>query len=253
MIIAFDIGNTLTKIALCKQGKILENIKVKTDPERLGDDYYHIIKTFYPNIGSISKVLISSVVPKTTKNLKGFSRKYSKKEPFIVKPGVKTGIFIKADNPNEVGSDIICNAVWGCKNYKKGLIIDLGTANKYIYFNNNKFLGVAFTVGIDLSLMALTNGTALIPEISFEVPSKVLGNNTVSATQGGAFFSLRCEILGMIEKIKEEVEEPDLPVIFTGGVFSYIKDIIDIKYDYVKDLTTLGLLMVYDKNKGREK
>lgn len=247
MILAFDTGNTLTKIAICNLDGIVQKIKIKTDPRRLADDYFHIIKTFYKDTDNIKSVVISSVVPDVTKNLKDLAEQNFNVKPFLVAPGIKTGIFITADNPNEVGSDIICNVAYSASKYDKGLIIDLGTANKYIYFKNSKLLGVAIMPGIELSLRALSDGTALIPEISFEVPKKILGLNTVSSCQGGAFYGLASEIEGMSERIKKETGE-DLPIILSGGTVKIIEGILNLKYDYIEDLTLLGLLEIYKKN-----
>ena len=41
-------------------------------------------------------------------------RDYLDMEPMVVAPGVKTGIDIKYENPRELGSDRICNAVAAC-------------------------------------------------------------------------------------------------------------------------------------------
>ena len=60
-------------------------------------------------------IIISSVVPPIMLALESMCEKYFHINPFIVGPGVKTGLNIKYDNPREVGADRIVNAVAGYK------------------------------------------------------------------------------------------------------------------------------------------
>jgi len=52
----------------------------------------------------------------------------------LLEPGVKTGMPILYENPQEVGADRIVNAVAGYERMKKALIIvDFGTATTFDY------------------------------------------------------------------------------------------------------------------------
>jgi type III pantothenate kinase len=54
---------------------------------------------------------ICSVVPDAVHSLCNCFRKYFRFEPFVLQPGVKTGLKIRYRNPLEVGADKIANAI----------------------------------------------------------------------------------------------------------------------------------------------
>ena len=91
-------------------------------------------------ISEITGIAISSVVPRMTEKLKEIAEKHFKKESLIVGPGVKTGLNIKTDHPREVGADLICDAVAVEDDITPTLVVDLGTAIKYIYIKNKQSL-----------------------------------------------------------------------------------------------------------------
>src|ERR1700687_5044173 len=59
----------------------------------------------------VSGVVISSVVPNLNPALIEASRRYLKREPVMVGPGVKTGVRIRYENPKDVGADRIAHAL----------------------------------------------------------------------------------------------------------------------------------------------
>ena len=245
MIILFDCGNTFIKIAIVKNNQIIDTYHLKTDINKSADDYYLDLKQFILN-ETPSSVAISSVVPIITDELVRLVNKYFKIDPIVVAPGIKTGIFIKSDNPSEVGADLICDAVYPSGD---GIIIDLGTCNKYIYVENNKLSGVAITPGVRIKQEALNKKTALLPYITVKKPKKVLATNTQDAISSGAFYSLVAEINHITNAIISEVGKKP-PIYLTGGVAPLILDELSIKVNYVKNLTLEGLLLIHNKNKG---
>src|SRR5690606_15010492 len=151
----------------------------------------------------IESVAISSVVPRITEKLKDISERFLKVQPLIVGPGVKTGLNIKTDHPREVGADLICDAVGVELEDMPVLIVDLGTAIKYIYVKNKTILGVIITPGVNISIRALVGNTALLPDIDIEVPKKVLGTHTIACMQSGVTYGVASQVDGLIERIKD--------------------------------------------------
>src|SRR5699024_6041970 len=105
----------------------------------------------------ITGVIISSVVPPIMRAFETMCRKYIKKKPLIVGPGIKTGLDIKYENPREVGADRIVNAVAAVHEYGSPLIVvDFGTATTYCYINKiGQYMGGAISPGISISTEAL--------------------------------------------------------------------------------------------------
>lgn len=252
MILLFDVGNTNISIAISDGFDILETYRLNTEVQKTADEYYVPIKSMV-NTHPITHIAISSVVPRITEKLKEISARYFKiKDPLIVGPGVKTGVFIKTDHPKEVGADIICDAAAIIETHIPHLIIDLGTANKYIYVKNKTILGVVIAPGVHISIKALVGNTALLPDIDIEVPKKVLGTNTISCMQSGVTYGVASQVDGLIERIKSEVEET-FYVVLTGGLSEMIAPLCHIKPDRDPNWVLKGLLNIFNKNVILEK
>ena len=247
MILIFDVGNTNIKIVAYENFDIVKKITIKTDYDKTPDDYFGIIMNFF-DYKKIKKIVISSVVPKILTMLKIFSEKHFMITPLIIAPGIKTGVIIKS-NPSEIGSDIISDCAYAIKRVDEAIIVDLGSANKYIYVKNKSLIGAMISTGIEISISALSKNTALLPTFTLSPCDDVLGSNTIEALKKGAFFSLASEIEGNILRIKEKIKS-NPTVYLTGGAAKIVKDVLKIDFIYVENLTILGIIDIYLKNEG---
>ena len=249
MLLLIDVGNTTINIATSKDDVIYRNFKINTDLVKTSDEYYLSFKNIV-NLDKVEDIFIASVVPQITQILMQLFRKFTKIEPLVLETGVKTGVSIVTDNPKEVGADIVATAAAVVSKTENTLIVDLGTATKYIYVEKNQIKGVIITPGLKVSLNALVKNTALLPEIDVAVPKKVLGTNTIDAMQSGATYGSSVQVDGLIHLIKEEVKK-DFKIVTTGG---YSKIIIPmLKHDNlnVEDLIFQGMLKIYNLNKEK--
>lgn len=246
MILLFDVGNTNISIGLSNKVSILHTIRLNTEVSKTADEYWLQMKNFF-QVEDIDAVAISSVVPRITEKLKEISLKRLNIEPLIVGPGVKTGLNIKTDNPREVGADLICDAVAVEDIEMPSLVIDLGTAIKYIYVKNKTIRGVVITPGVNISIKALVGQTALLPDIDIEVPKKVLGTNTIACMQSGVTYGVAAQVDGLIERIQKEVKE-EFKVMFTGGLSETIAPLVYAPLERDPDLVLKGLLKIYLRN-----
>lgn len=247
MTLLFDVGNTELKIAIMKNDEILNKYRFKTNTN-LSDyelylSFYNIIKDFI-----IKKIVISSVVPDITYKLREIAKKHLFVSPLVVETGTKTGLKIIADNPKEVGADLVACSVGASLHYKNALVVDLGTAIKYLYVKNNTLSGVIIAPGMEISLNALTKNTALLPKIDLKVPKNILGNDTVSCMQSGILYGTAAQIDNLVKRIKTEVGE-DFNVIITGGFAETLLPILETKVDYLPNLIFEGLKEILNKNK----
>ena len=247
MILICDVGNTSINFGLCETNKIIRTFRMKTLTDRSSDEYFFLFKSLLEG-DKFSDVLISSVVPVVTSLLVKMFDKYFNINVKILGPGIKTGVMIKADNPREVGADLICDIAGSSKYGKDVLIIDLGTATKYMYQHNNTFMGTSIAPGVAVSMKALTSSAALLPSFELQTPKTVLCNNTISCMQSGVIYGAACEVDGMIDRIKNEIKCPDLKIVATGGLSSLIIPLC--KHEIILDdnLVLEGLLEIYNKN-----
>lgn len=246
MFLLFDVGNTNIFIGTSDGFKIIDTYRLNTEVTKTADEYFIQMKSLI-DFKLVKHIAISSVVPRVTERLKEIAVKFAGIEPLIVGPGIKTGLNIKTDHPREVGADLICDAVGIDDDIDKALIVDLGTAIKYIYVKHKTILGVIITPGVNISIKALVGQTALLPDIDIEVPKKVLGTNTIHCMQSGVTYGVAAQVDGLIEQISAEVDE-DFKVILTGGLSQMIAPLCRHEINVDQDLILKGLLKIYNKN-----
>jgi type III pantothenate kinase len=255
MILVFDVGNTNIVLGAYKGDKLLDFWRVATDTQKTADEYGILIKQMFIhqgyNIDDVKAVIISSVVPPMMYTLEHMSRKYFKKEPLVVGPGIKTGMNIKIDNPKEVGADRIVNAVAGYEMYGGPLIIvDFGTATTYCAIaKNGDYLGGAISPGVRISMDALYQRTAKLPRVELLKPDTVICKNTISSIQSGVIFGYVGQVDYIVRRMKKELGDENTKVIATGGLSKLIASESET-IDVVNGLLTLeGLRIIYDRNK----
>lgn len=255
MILVFDVGNTNIVLGVYKEDKLLDFWRVSTDTGKTADEYGILIKQMFIhqgyNIDDVKAVIISSVVPPIMYTLEHMTRKYFKKEPLVIGPGIKTGMNIKYDNPKEVGADRIVNAVAGYELYGGPLIIvDFGTATTYCAISKNgEYLGGAISPGVRISMDALYQRTAKLPRVELIKPDTVICKNTISSIQSGVIFGYVGQVDYIVRRMKKELGDESTKVIATGGLSKLIASESET-IDVVNGLLTLeGLRIIYDRNK----
>lgn len=247
MTLLVDVGNSNICFAICDNNVIISDFRIKTFLDKSCDEYYTILNSLIDK--DIDSVMISSVVPVVTSLLNKLFIKYYKITPLIIGNKVKTGINIIADDPKTVGADLICDVAGASSIYDEALIIDLGTASKFIYYKNNTLLGVSIAPGLAISMKTLVSSTALLPNFELMAPKKVLNGSTIPCMQSGVIFGFASLVDGMINRIKLELNKPDLKVIGTGGLIKLIAEHCKENIDTIDSLLTLkGVMNIYNKN-----
>jgi len=253
MFLAIDIGNTNIVVGKYEKSELVYVARIMTDAAKSEAEYAVKIKSILSldknNTDKIDGAIISSVVPPLTNTIKTAIKMLYNIEALVVGPGIKTGINLQVDNPAQVGADLICACVAAYNKYESpALIIDMGTATKMMVVDKNAvFLGVSIIPGVELSLKALSGGTAQLPQISLDAPSRVIAKNTVECMKSGLIYGNASMIDGMIERIQAECETC-ATLVATGG---YAKKIIPhTKADIILDENLIldGLRIIYDKN-----
>ena len=247
MVLLVDIGNSNIVFSYTDLNKIVKSFRLKTFIDKTSDEYYLLVKSFI-DLYDIKDVIISSVVPILTSALKKLFKSYYQIDAKIVGPGIKTGIQLKVDDPKSVGSDMICDSVGAMSHYKEAIIVDLGTATKFIYVKNNVFYGCSIAPGVAVSMKALVSNAALLPSIELQSPKKIISTNTIACMQSGVIYGAAAQVDGMIDRIKEELKNNDIPVLATGGLYTLVVPLCKNKIEEHENLTLDGLKEIYKKN-----
>lgn len=253
MILVIDVGNTNIVLGLYEQRQLKYHWRISTNKASTVDEYGMLMHQLLAHQGireaEIEGVMISSVVPPLMFTLEKLSRKYFKREPIVVGPGIKTGLNIKIENPREIGADRIVNAVAGIDLYGTPLIIvDFGTATTYCYIDEQgQYLGGLIAPGIGISAEALYQHAAKLPRIELTKPKQVVGKNTVASMQAGIVYGYAGQVDGIVERICQETGTKP-KVIATGGLATMIANETKTIDEVDPFLTLHGLLLLYERN-----
>ena len=256
MILTMDIGNTNIKTALFNCEDMVAYWRIATDRSKSSDEYGILLANLFSfnhlRMEDVSGIIMSSVVPTINFTIEHMCRNYFGMEPMKIEPGVKTGINIKYENPRELGSDRIANAVAAYELYGGPCItIDFGTATSFGAISaKGEFLGGAICPGLRLAADALTERTAKLPRFELVKPEAVIGRNTVNNMQAGIVYGYIGQINYIVNRMKREMNVPDVKVIATGGLAVLVAGesrVIDVMDGL---LTLKGLCLIYKKNTG---
>lgn len=256
MILVMDIGNTDIVMGVMEEEQLLMSFRLMTQTPRTSDEYGVTIIGMLNQKGikkeKIKAVIIASVVPDIMYSLSNSIRKYFGIKPMIVGPGIKTGLAIRTDNPREVGADRIANCV-AAYDLLGGpcLAIDFGTATTYDVVNEKGELIAAITSpGLRICADALWQRAAQLPHIEIKKTKSILdAKNTITSMQTGLVYGYIGQVEYIINKVKEELEAPDMKVVATGSLTKIIKEGTDVIDVYDPLLTLKGLAKIYHKNR----
>src|SRR5262249_23042113 len=255
MILCLDVGNTQIFGGVFKgdqrSGTFRKSSISVTSPDEFGLVLRAVLRESGYDPAEAQKVAICSVVPNLGHSLRAASLKYFGGEPFLLQPGVKTGLRINYRNPVEVGADRIANAVGAVHRFPDTnlIVLDLGTASTFCAVSaDRQYLGGAITAGLRISMEALEAKTARLPAVEILRPATIVGRSTVESIQSGLFFSA----VGAIREITGRMKAECFPgqavtVIGTGG-FSRLFEEENLFDLLVPDLVLHGLYLVLQMN-----
>lgn len=256
MVFAVDIGNSNIVLGLWEGEALrfvsrLETNKLKTE-DSYAIDLKSIFELYEVDLSSIEGSIISSVVPQLSRNMASAVERLTGKRPMVVGPGIKTGLNIRIDDPAQLGSDMVADAVAALQRYTPPIIIfDMGTATSISVLDaEGTFRGGAIMPGVRVALDALSAGAAQLPQIELAVPSAVIGSNTVSCMQSGAIFGTASMVDGMVARIEEELGQK-ASVVVTGGNSRAVSAQCKTPVSHDADLLLRGLLEIYRRNTAK--
>ena len=254
MILAIDIGNIRTTIALFMQeGTLSFQSELETDSKMTDDrcaiDLMGVFHLYRADLDRVDGAILSSVVPPITGTYARTLRRLTGKPPLVVGPGLKTGLNIRAEVHNQLGSDIVASCVAASALYPApAVVINSRTAVTFSYLSSNAFEGCAIMPGVDIALEALSRNGAQLPQISMAQVNSPLGRNTVDSMRAGVLYGYSGAFDRVIQALEDAAGAPAATVVATGSHTTalYRHCLRKIQYDH--DLLVKGLYLLYRKN-----
>lgn len=256
VLLTIDCGNTNIVFALFKGDTISGRWRASSKSDRTADEVGVWLAQLLDMEGidrrEICAAIIASVVPSAIFGLKLLCRRFFRCDALVVgEPNVTLGLRVLLDQPQEVGSDRLVNAVAGHIAYPGPLIIiDFGTATTFdVVDSDGSYCGGAIAPGINQSLAALHRAAAQLPLVAIDWPERVIGTSTVAAIRSGIFWGYVGMIEGLVARINQELGKPTT-VVATGGLASLFKKTTEVIDYHDQDLTMRGLLEIYRRNQS---
>jgi pantothenate kinase, type III len=253
MVLTADIGNSNIVFAAVSEKKVEFVARVATVLQRTYEEYAVYLKNIlFSRRISISKIegaIISSVSPALSGIIHKAIEKAAGINALLVGPGIKTGLKILVENPAQLGSDRVVDAVAAVNCYNAPvMVIDMGTATTMsVIDESSSFLGGMIVPGIKISVEALAKNTSQLPHIALEKPDYVIGKNTVECMESGLIYGNASLVDGMIQRVEEELGSKVTPVA-TGGLSKFIVPHCKNKIIYDEHLLLKGLYILFQKN-----
>src|SRR5579862_8915263 len=225
MLLTLDVGNSQIFAGVYDGEELKTTFRRTSSIRASSDEFATFFRATLRDNGidpeTIHMAGICSVVPDAVHSLRNCFRKYFRFEPFVLQPGVKTGLKIRYRNPLEVGADKIANALGGLARFpgRNLVIVDFGTATTLCAVTKNKeYLGGIITPGIHTSMAMLESKTARLPAVEIIRPTEVLGRSNVESIQSGLYYGTLSAVRSLAAMITAEHFAGDKPAILgTGG------------------------------------
>jgi type III pantothenate kinase len=219
MLLAVDIGNSSIHFGLFRGRRLAHAFAVPTKNLRLTNSRQAALRC-------AQEAIICSVVPRATPKVAATLRRLGVRRVRLVGRDVRVPLKNRYRRPREVGQDRLVGAYAAWQGYARRqgkarracIIADFGTAITIdAVSRKGEYLGGVIVPGLQISLDALAERTALLPRVSLKRPSTLLCRDTATSIRSGLVHGFAALADGLIGRLRAQYA-PGARVVLTGGV-----------------------------------
>ena len=253
LMLVIDAGNTNVCVGAWEGETLVASWRLMTVHGQTIDEFTLKLAGLFQRDGittrEIDSAILASVVPPLTETLRAGVEVFCGVAPLVVKPGMRTGMKVLMDRPEEVGADRIVNAVAAWERvHSHAIVVDFGTATTFDCISEHgDYVGGVICPGLGISAEALFVRAARLPRVELSKPARAIGRSTVAAIQSGLFHGYVGLVDGVIDALLPEMP-PDPRILATGGLAELIAPGSRHVREVVPDLTLEGLRLIRLRN-----
>ncbi|HOO97142.1 MAG TPA: type III pantothenate kinase [Caldisericia bacterium] len=253
LVLTVDCGNSNIKFGVFSGDELVANYRVSTDSSKTSDEYAVLLRCLLESGGIDTKdfkgAILSSVVPPVQPFLERAIEKVLSYSCITVQPGIKTGVTINAENPKELGADLLCLSVGAVVRHTlPAVVVSLGTATAFVAVSSKPSItGVSIAPGILSAATSLSRTAAQLPQIELASPKTALGRNTTQSMRSGLVFGFAGLVDRICHEMSKEMEKQPI-IIATGGLLNIISKTTTSITRFDPFLSMYGLKALYEKN-----
>lgn len=234
-VVVLDIGNTRVKAGVYSNGNLVE---------RKVFEYAGDLNAYIEQHSEIQQIVVGRV---------GAARQWlssKKKMPVIIEASTDWNLNVSLlyKTPETLGIDRLAGVCAAHEGWEGPcLIFDAGTCLTIDFVDEQgQYLGGNISPGWDLRLHSMAKGTESLPLAKRKAPLNYLGESTLTALQGGAFWGLLYEIEGYATHWSKGRE--DLNILLTGGNAFELARHLKLEIFVAPDLVLHGLYQMYQSH-----
>ncbi len=252
-LIAVSVGNTNTHVGRFEAEKIAARLTLPgADAPAIADAIAALAGEFEAD-GRRRAVVIATVNPQASSRIE-----HALKDRL---GGAGWGVYLvgrdldvpmqgRLDPEAMTGQDRVLAALAAFETMKQAcVVVDAGTAITVDFVDGEGvFQGGAIAPGVRMSLRALHQHTAALPDLEFATPDPgiVFGRNTAQAMANGVYYGARGLVRMLVERYAEAYDAYP-PVIATGGDAHALFDDDELVDRVVDDLVLRGIALACRK------
>lgn len=246
MVLTIDAGNTNTAIGLFDGTVLIQHWRLSSRTQRISDEFaLHLCELLrFADLEKsiVDRAVVCSVVPALTRAIMDGVPGAFGVEPLLVNARAKLPVTIGTDDPNELGGDLIANAVGGYARVRSAcVIVDFGTALTFTTVDENACVrGAAIAPGLSTAVYGLVARTSALPMVDLARPDSFIGTSTTAALRSGILNGYAGLVDRMISGTRGELGG-EATVLLTGGESREIAALTETEITVVPWLTLEGL------------
>jgi len=262
-LLAVDVGNAHTVLGLLDRGEVGDHWRVASDERRTADEWAVLVRGLLSGVdvevAGLDGVVLCSAVPTVLHEWSDMlERHLGAVAHLVVEPGVRTGLSVLTDNPREVGTDRVVNALAASHRFGgPAVVVGLGgTATTFDVLDSlDRYVGGAIAPGLEVSSAALGHSGAQLREVELARPRSAVARNTVEALQSGLVLGAAAMVEGMVARMVTElgVDPGEVAVVATGHLAPVVLAECACFTDHVPHLSLEGLGLVFERQFERHR